>query len=163
MTLHPHPDVPLPNGAQTSDLWSNWNDELRVISTEDYEVDGFGTVLYASAIQFRDGTIDLVDDTPKVWLDDTGLTAEKARELAGVISRLADIVDDWSGVERPDPIDAISDLLTRVDRAHSSLRGQAAATTTDATFAAYSEIAARVITAKLALADALDAVEVAAR
>ena len=37
------------------------------------------------------------------------------------------------------------------------------ATTTDAAFAAYSEIAARVITAKLALADALDAVEVAAR
>lgn len=165
MTVQPHPEVPLPPGAETGDPWSNWDDELRVISTADHNIPGTDALIYASAIQFRDGTIDdgSFDEAPQVWFFDTGFTAETARQLARVVSQLADIVDRWVGVQRVAAHDALDDLMTRVDQTHATLREHAAATTTNEDFAAYSEAAARVITAKMALADAVTALSEVAR
>lgn len=97
-------DVPLPPGATTSDLWTDWDNKLRVIFTEDRQIDGgTGEAVYASAIQFLDGTINTADgeDLPRIWLGEyTGLSSKQTRSLAADLTELADIVDQWTAVNR---------------------------------------------------------------
>jgi len=98
-------DVPLPIGAETSDLWTDWNNECRVIFTPDHAVGDTDLVVYASAVQLTDGTVDngtgTTHEPPRVWLGERGgMSSVQARELAQTLMRLADIVDQWAAVTR---------------------------------------------------------------
>jgi len=93
--------IDLPPGADSSDDFAFWNDEFRIVSTEDRQIADL--VVYATAVQLPDGTIkrDDPDDAPKVWIgyggvDATGLTSAQARDLASTLVQLADIVDRWA-------------------------------------------------------------------
>lgn len=95
-------DVPLPVGAETSDLWTDWNNECRVIFTPDHPVGNTDLAVYASAIQLADGTIDdgsgATHEPPRIWLGERGgMSSGQARELAATLVQLASIVDQWTG------------------------------------------------------------------
>jgi len=94
--------IELPPGADSGDDFAFWDNQFRIVSTADRHVADI--VVYATAVQLPDGAISRdPDDAPKVWLgyggvDGAGLTSAQAREIAGNLLQLADIVDQWAGV-----------------------------------------------------------------
>ena len=103
-TTH-HPAVPLPAGAEFGSDWEDASADhiaWRVVHSAELHVDGCGATVYASAVQYEDGTIDQGRDAPEVKVvdvhHDDGLTAEQARALA---ARLVEAAAEGGSVVGP--------------------------------------------------------------
>jgi hypothetical protein len=101
-TTHPHPDVPLPAGAEWADANCGWEPDepqaYRVIYGVPRGVVDHDMAVQTSALQYADGSFNCTDDPPRVSLDihyDHGLTSAQARALAATLVDAADEVDGW--------------------------------------------------------------------
>jgi hypothetical protein len=105
-TTNPHPDVPLPAGAQP--LTGEWYDDrsqlYRLITGDAREVTDAGVAVLTDAVQFVDGGVDQGEfsSPPSMIITredtDTGvrLFSDQARELAAVLLEAAAELDRWA-------------------------------------------------------------------
>lgn len=97
-TPTPRPNVPLPAGALSADIWEYGE---RVVLGPPHSVPmRSDVVVRASAIQRADGTVAPRPEPPAVRVDldsDVEFTAEQARQLAAALLDAADQADEWAG------------------------------------------------------------------
>jgi hypothetical protein len=98
-TTHHLHDVPLPAGAEWYD-YSCWEDvdhhPWRVIRTVERAVEGRDVTVYAEAVQYADGSLGDGREAPGIkveFLEDDGISAGQARELAAALLEAADETD----------------------------------------------------------------------
>jgi hypothetical protein len=99
-TTAPVPDIPLPAGAEFGDEWDP-DDLHRVIMGAERHVTDSDVVVWTSAIQFADGSIDDAacgGESPQVNLGGNHgeLNSDQARELAAAILEAANEIDGWT-------------------------------------------------------------------
>jgi hypothetical protein len=95
-----NPQVPLPAGAECTEGWQHDEPQaFRVIHGATRGVGGHKLVVWSSAIQFADGTLDEGRiGAPYVWVDihwEDGLTSRQARDLAAELVAAAAQMDLW--------------------------------------------------------------------
>lgn len=92
--------IPLPAGAECADGWEHDEPQAyRVIKSAKRYIDGHEAYVYATAVQFADGGIDVDREPPTVnvevsWED--GLTSGQAGELALLIAVEAARIKRWA-------------------------------------------------------------------
>jgi hypothetical protein len=101
-TTHSSPDVPLPAGAVFGDVWEGPQPE-RVVTGPERCVRGTAITVWTTAIQSADGHVAAQPEPPMLHLgwDQDGLTSAQARELAGLIIKAVDEMDQWAAAGRP--------------------------------------------------------------
>jgi hypothetical protein len=100
-TTNPLPNVPLPPGAALVDDWQDDTPQpYRIIHAPNRGVGGHDVIVWATAVQWADGSIDDGRiEAPWIGVDihgDHGLSSTQARELAAVLIYAADEVDGWA-------------------------------------------------------------------
>lgn len=101
-TTTPVPDVPLPAGAEWADDWQDvQSTPWRVIKSAERHIDGCEVSVFATAVQWTDGTLDQSGgDAPHVTVGGfdyyDGVTADQARAVAAAILEAADELDKWT-------------------------------------------------------------------
>lgn len=105
-TTNLYPDVPLPAGVQWADNWQDVQSTTpwRVIKSAERRVSGCDVTVYATAVQWADGTLEHSGlDAPHVTVDGLdyydGLTSAQARQLAAAVLNAAEQADEWFWLE----------------------------------------------------------------
>src|ERR1700730_12697463 len=104
----PYPDIPLPTGAGFGDLWQSVGakDAHRVIMGDNRGVTDTDVIVWTSAIQFWDGSLDTDGEIemPSLHIDGGGvssaisnLNSDQGRELAAALLEAATELDRWAG------------------------------------------------------------------
>jgi hypothetical protein len=93
-TTEPFPDIPLPAGADFGDIWEGEGDDLhRVVMGTNRGVTDTDVIVWPSAIQFADGSIDdgSSSKSPQVNLggNDGELNSDQTRGLASALLEAA--------------------------------------------------------------------------
>jgi hypothetical protein len=94
------PNTPLPAGAVCNDDWQPMTRHAyRWIHSPNRGITGHPAIVWSSAIQWADGSIDDGRiEAPCISVDITweeGLSTEQARELAAALVESADEIDGW--------------------------------------------------------------------
>jgi len=96
-TTTPHPDVPLPPGAEISLNWRQWDHEgrERILRGRERSVSGHEAEVVTHAKQGRDGRI--TEPCIGIFLDrNDDFSSDSARELARLLLEGADELDGWA-------------------------------------------------------------------
>ncbi|HEY2085721.1 MAG TPA: hypothetical protein VGH54_06775, partial [Mycobacterium sp.] len=97
-TPNPFPDVPLPAGADFGDIWEGEGDDVhRVVMGDTRGITDTDVIVWTSAIQYWDGSIDTDGEIEKPALhidagagaDISSLNSDQARELAAALLEAA--------------------------------------------------------------------------
>ncbi|GJN99095.1 hypothetical protein NJB1907f44_48880 [Mycobacterium marinum] len=93
----PSPDIELPAGAAFGDKWEGSPPE-RLILGPTRGITDSDVVVWASAVQRADASIENGIDTPAIQIDGStdALNSDQARELAAALLQAADEIDGWT-------------------------------------------------------------------
>lgn len=91
----------LPLGADTADEWQDIDSQFRpyrIVQGPDRHITDNSLVVTTTAVQWGDGTIEdgTNDECPKIWIDQSDLNSDQARELAAVLLESATLIDGWA-------------------------------------------------------------------
>jgi hypothetical protein len=103
----PRADVAVPAGAVHADEWEDDDPQpYRIVTGARRGITDRDLIVWTSALQRQDGSLDVDRDPPTVNLGavswERGLTAGQARELAALLVEAADEIDGWVAANADD-------------------------------------------------------------